>query len=322
MMSQEQITTQCKRYAEMLTPVAERALSLARQSPVRVQAEGYSLNLGIELGEAVLRQEVTDATREALGELFAAFTAIDTESAEPHLPRFNDVIGFSRTVYGPVLLRMALQLIQDHPNELATFNEPLNIAMQNVLCCLPLSAVLTDEHQLTAPPEALTSSNQLSGEGFALVLWQLLCTNTATPSTADPMQWLSEHYRTEGPLHTQTLDDQMDHWTYRELVGMHALHHLAIQKQATDSTAAQAIRKRLDEALDHHQAITQPDYTTYQPWAIAAFLSRPETIMFGEQQLHDATTHLHLESGTGALVISLLMADAVSLLRREQLISA
>ena len=106
------------------------------------------------------------------------------------------------------------------------------------------------------------------------------------------------------PLHEQTADESPDEWTYRELTGLHALHHLA------ELTGHGPWRARVREITDYHQRHTQPDYTTYQPWALAAFLSNPETRWFAEQQLHDVETHLAVEGGAGAVVAGLLLADA------------
>ena len=106
------------------------------------------------------------------------------------------------------------------------------------------------------------------------------------------------------PLHEQTPHDSPDEWTYRELTGLHGLHHLA------NLTAHEPWRQRVLEITSYHQQHTQPDYTTYQPWALAAFLSNPETTWFAEQQLHDVQTHLSIEGGPGAVVPALLLADA------------
>lgn len=107
-----------------------------------------------------------------------------------------------------------------------------------------------------------------------------------------------------GPLHPQAADDAPDHWTYRELLTLHAWYTLAC-----DAPSAEGLARAHSAAL-YHQQHTQPDYTTYQPWALAAFLSRPETVPFAEQQLHDVRHHLSVEGGPGAVVAALLLADA------------
>ncbi|MEM1109796.1 MAG: hypothetical protein AAGH99_14010 [Planctomycetota bacterium] len=112
-------------------------------------------------------------------------------------------------------------------------------------------------------------------------------------------------------LHPQAFDETPDHWTYRELVGIHALQSLIeLTGSRDDLSDRPGWRQRLAEITRYHQFHTQPDYTTYQPWGLAAFLSNPETVMFGEQQLHDTQSHLQIEGGVGALLPALLLADA------------
>ena len=43
---------------------------------------------------------------------------------------------------------------------------------------------------------------------------------------------------------------------------------------------------------------------------MAAFLGRPETVPFAEQQLHDVESHLAIAGPAGALLPGLLLADA------------
>lgn len=112
-------------------------------------------------------------------------------------------------------------------------------------------------------------------------------------------------------LHPQSLDETPDHWTYRELVGLHALHAvIELCDNDDDLATPPAWRQRRVEITNYHQHHTQPDYTTYQPWGLAAFLSNPETIMFAEQQMHDTQSHLQIQGGAGALLPALLLADA------------
>ena len=96
----------------------------------------------------------------------------------------------------------------------------------------------------------------------------------------------------------------MEPWTYRELTGLHGLHLLSLDTQDTQ------LAERTRSIALHHQHHTQPDYTTYQPWALAAFCGQPDTVLFAEQQLHDVETHLHVEGPSRAVVVALLLADA------------
>ncbi len=108
------------------------------------------------------------------------------------------------------------------------------------------------------------------------------------------------------PLFPLNHNALIDAWTYRELVGLHGLDALA------GLTGDPALTARARSAALYHLGHTQPDYTTYQPWALAAFASDPETALFAEQQLHDVATHLTLEGPGGAVLPALLLADAAA----------
>jgi len=112
----------------------------------------------------------------------------------------------------------------------------------------------------------------------------------------------------DGPLHPRDPDDAPDHWTYRELTALHAWDALA---ERFDDGAGRA---RVAAAARWHVGHTQPDYTTYQPWALAAFARGPDTRGFAEQQLHDTETQLAIHGGAGSVVAGLLLADAWTLL--------
>lgn len=105
------------------------------------------------------------------------------------------------------------------------------------------------------------------------------------------------------PLIPLGLNDLIDSWTYYELVGLHGLH-LCSQLEEDESLA-----QRVRSAAEYHLGHTQPDYTTYQPWGLAAFASDPLTAVFAEQQLHDVATHLSIEGPGGAVMPALLLAD-------------
>ncbi|MEM7577995.1 MAG: hypothetical protein AAF328_11050 [Planctomycetota bacterium] len=112
------------------------------------------------------------------------------------------------------------------------------------------------------------------------------------------------------PLQAQQIDVAPDEWTYREMVGLHAAMLLATELNH------RSLVDRCHAAARYHLQHTQPDYTTYQPWALAAFLYFPDTVGFAEQQLHDVETHLHVEGPPGALVPGLLLADAYATLKQ------
>jgi hypothetical protein len=108
------------------------------------------------------------------------------------------------------------------------------------------------------------------------------------------------------PLVSLGLNDLIDSWTYYELVGLHGLHLSSLIEQD------KALADRVRWAAEYHLGHTQPDYTTYQPWGLAAFASNPQTTVFAEQQLHDVATHLSIEGPGGAVMPALLLADAAA----------
>ena len=107
------------------------------------------------------------------------------------------------------------------------------------------------------------------------------------------------------PVYPQGAGEALDAWTYRELVALHAMDYVAHHPPNA------AMQQRVRRAAVYHQQHTQPDYTTYQPWALAAFLRGAETRPFAEQQLHDVETHLAVEGPAGAVIPALLLTLAV-----------
>ncbi|MEM7626960.1 MAG: hypothetical protein AAF333_15300 [Planctomycetota bacterium] len=148
-----------------------------------------------------------------------------------------------------------------------------------------------------------------AGNDVAQQLWTAWHAIAAGGNDLAPVHGVVESH--DGCLAPQSLDEGPDHWTYRELVGLQALQalveHCANNNELEDQPAW---RRRIVEITNYHQDHTQPDYTTYQPWGLAAFLSNPQTTWFAEQQLHDVATHLRVEGGPGALLPALLLADA------------
>ncbi len=138
-------------------------------------------------------------------------------------------------------------------------------------------------------------------------LWRALCLSHLPGQDPAPMvDAVVSRPGPNGELHAFVEgDDLLDAWWYRELVGLHALFRLAHGPLGRD-----AWRARARGAVLYHLDNTQPDHTTAQPWAVAAFLTHPESIPFGEQQLHDARSYW-THGGPGASVIpGLLLADA------------
>lgn len=119
-----------------------------------------------------------------------------------------------------------------------------------------------------------------------------------------------------GSLHRQDPEESLDAWTYRELVGLHALFDLSV------IAGRQGWRSRCDGVAAHHLENSQPDNTTSQPWGVSAFASHEQGRSFAEQQLHDslAQGHGHVVARPDArgpgLVACLLLADAIHMLTK------
>lgn len=149
----------------------------------------------------------------------------------------------------------------------------------------------------------------------ARVLWDTLCLyELAHAQQRDTdVEWLDsvvhqviENPGDDGSLHAMDESESMELWTYRELCGLHALANLALRRR-NDGWA-----KRVAAIVAHHEANTQPDFTTTQPWGVFAFVWTGEAMMFADQQLHDAQ---HAGGGTLQLIAALLLADAADALR-------
>ena len=169
-----------------------------------------------------------------------------------------------------------------------------------------------------------------SVDDTALVLWEAFClAQIGRLSQRDVDLEMVEgivHHIIERPgkggsLHELEAGVTLDAWTYRELTGLHALAGLALYCRHKGWS------KRVAEIGRFHEEHTQPDNTTNQPWGIFGFLWSEETMMFGEQQLHDTSTQLRIKGGTvptgddggvkgtGMLVAGMLLADGYDQIR-------
>jgi hypothetical protein len=102
-------------------------------------------------------------------------------------------------------------------------------------------------------------------------------------------------------LHATASDNPETHW-YHELVLLHAAAAYAVQ--AEDRGIAEAVRRN----TAFHQAETQPDHATNQPWALFAFVWNPDTRPLADQLLHSVTVQQAAEPGGLSLI---LLADAL-----------
>ena len=103
----------------------------------------------------------------------------------------------------------------------------------------------------------------------------------------------------DNPLTEQDPEESRDGWTYRELIGMHALANAALY----DHNEKWASRVELIGV--HHLYNTQPDHCTSEPWGLFGFLWSEESRMFGVQQIHDCKAYGLVGVG------QVLLADAL-----------
>jgi len=86
----------------------------------------------------------------------------------------------------------------------------------------------------------------------------------------------------DGTFFAASSSDNPETWWYHELVMLHAASAYAVQ--AEDRHLAQAVARN----ADFHQAQTQPDHATSQPWALFAFIWNTQTRPLADQLLHSA----------------------------------
>lgn len=268
---------QCNRYLDLVRATAREALASSADAAPRVQSREPSVAIGVPAAQLLLDPSRTsDGLRDGWAILAAA------GDADPLRPRrFDDTFGFTRPYYHPLLLHLHLRAAPDQGAADAALR--------------PIARLC--ERGLENPSQA------------PLALWWALCAYDAGDrDRARRLADLALAARgADGSLHPRGgLDDLLDAWTYRELCGLHALAWLAILD------GNEAWWRRVGDAARFHQTHTQPDYTTYQPWGCFAFFCDPQTTNFGEQQLHDTVTQLHIEGGGAGTVPALLLADAAA----------
>lgn len=270
------------RYVALMREWATRALDDSAGARAFVQTGGPSVTLGAPAARLLLSPHAPAAPARASA---AELARLLREHAIGPI-KFADTFGFSRPAYYPLLVHL----------HLAALPEAGDLAEQ----------VAAQADGVAGVPDA------------SLRLWWALCLDEAGEQlqqdairrhAAGVVAAVADAPGDAGSLHRREgLDDLLDAWTFRELVGLHALAWMAIR------TGNATWARRAAEIAVAHQAVTQPDYTTYQPWGVFAFLFTPETTLFADQQLHDTATNLHVERGGAGLVPGLLLADAAAAL--------
>jgi len=299
-------------YGPLARELARQAMQAARDAAPHASRAGQwqrSLTLGLPAARALMG-EPQDGDRPAFEMSLDALTEASRGIQQGDSPRFTDGFGHSRPIYHLLLLHLHMALVQ----------QPDTVSLASSQFISRLGDSLAPFHDYLVRGTSTVEPT--------LQLWTALCVKQhaalgKTENASDPhLSYLEVAADTtveailaapgsDGSLRQQGYDEPFDEWTYRELVGLHALDRLAA------FTGGRDWRQRVDEAAAYHQFHTQPDYTTYQPWAFAAFAARRETSMFAEQQLHDVTVHLQTGGPAAALVPTLLLADATARLSND-----
>ncbi|MGB0767175.1 MAG: hypothetical protein ACPGYV_05655 [Phycisphaeraceae bacterium] len=271
-------------YATLARTMAQRALGIATDTaPTRARAgeRRWALASALPAARVLIEQggasePNAQADRQSLRDSAAALHAT---LAEP-TGKTTDGFGHHRPSYGLLavhLMGTAARLIDDR--------DTLELVAQAAAASLNTHSTTDDDPRLG--------------------VWRRLIARQHGLQEAEPVPLASDD---PAPLVSLGLDDLIDSWTYRELVGLHGLHLCAILEGDA------ALHRRARAAAEYHLGHTQPDYTTYQPWGLAAFASDASTTVFAEQQLHDVATHLSIEGPGGAVLPALLLADAYAAL--------
>jgi hypothetical protein len=129
-------------------------------------------------------------------------------------------------------------------------------------------------------------SGATGGDGDAGVRWM--------------QRLVRKHQHPDGRMHDLDAHTNLDKFTYDELTTLHAVGGLAIA--SGDETLLEGARRM----AAYHEAHTQPDHTTDEPWAMGVFAWFEGTRLFAEQQLHN----VRAGSNRSSWILALL-ADAV-----------
>lgn len=286
-----------ERLAKVARQLAVRAVDAAIDAAPHRPAIGeqrWSMTLALPAARVLLGQD-DEAVRADLTRSLQTLADAANQGSGP-LPVLTDGLGHTRGVYWPFVLHLHALALAATAETNASDAELLQSA------AAPLGLI---EDGANHPP---------AGGEVAEVLWRSLVRAELSRLTGDAyacasalgtIHRIANEPGRAGALHALGLDDLLDAWTYRELTGLHALHAAA---QGMGDLPLQA---RCGQVAAFHFDHTQPDYTTYQPWALACFAYDDSTILFAEQQLHDVATHLSVEGPGGALLPALLLAEAV-----------
>lgn len=189
-----------------------------------------------------------------------------------------DQSGAARPVYLWLLASAWLQALQSNP-----------LASGHGACA-------TLCHQLT--------THELATEPWAMV-WNLrLALQLGNQKLADHLLSRLPQAHQRGHLHPLDADTSLDAFVFAELTALHALQACVCLQ------AHPLLQNWLGAMTTYHQEHTTPDFTTSQPWGLAAFAANPTTVMFAEQQLHDWQTYTRISAKPPSPLAAALLHDA------------
>lgn len=267
-------TTNASGYEVIARQLADRALSIATDSsPHRAKEGEMRWPMANALPAARILIDAGNPDDKSL--LADSASSLTQTLAEP-TGKVTDGFGHHRPVYvlfAVHLLASAARLVGQ-----SDAAEPMRVAAESAI-------------------------NSFGGDDAEprLAVWRRLIARQHGIQEAEQLPISSDQ---PAPLVPLGRDDLIDSWTYHELLGLQGLHTSGLLESDT------AFIKCAESAALYHLGHTQPDYTTYQPWGLAAFASNPQTAVFAEQQLHDVATHLSIEGPGGAVLPALLLAEA------------
>ncbi|MFI4859970.1 MAG: hypothetical protein ACIAXF_04730 [Phycisphaerales bacterium JB063] len=298
--------TTADRHAALTRMLAGRALEMAVDAAPHRPAQGsarYSMLHAAPAARVLLGAD-DSATLDHLADQLLALASAAADPAHP--PELTDGQGHHRPVYGPLCVHLMLSALAVQRSQVV---ERLGDAWASRVSPImtPIRASRVEDAELDDAELMALPINTLLWRALCELEWALLTNQAFDGALAmRVIERVQNLVGADGALHPQTADDTPDAWVYRELTGLHALH-LASQVGRGAGWAA-----RCAQVSAYHLDHTQPDYTTYQPWALSAFAEGESTAVFAEQQLHDVQTHLAIEGPGGALLPGLLLADAAA----------
>jgi len=111
------------------------------------------------------------------------------------------------------------------------------------------------------------------------------------------------------PLHAPAASSALEGFVYDDLCALHAAFNAAVMA----GDRGEQLMAAAEKVVKWHVENTQPDNTTQEPWAVAAFAALDDTATFASQQVHDAIQRLTTSPAprTDGGILAGLLADAI-----------